>query len=154
MLADNFAARFFLQDFDSSRNKSLRRLQIVAGILIGCDNPHRNAPGLLVHTISTVVSPTFFDIMTVPWQCDFCGVESWADLDQPPFCESQQAPLHFRRLTFHEAFEGEDTRFLVCTHVWEPMREREAVGEGKGWKGFANLLLEPMANYVPRRSRF
>ena len=141
-IADNFKVRSSLRDFDLSRNKSLRRLRFTGTTVRLGDDSYRTAYDLLRHTIVTVTSPTFFDIMIVPWQYDFCGVEPRVDLDKPDFCKTPQAarteegPLYLRRLLLYKVrSEGEDDRFLVCVPVWEPMGKCstqifvEAVGE-------------------------
>jgi len=163
VLADDFAVKSSLQDFDLSRIKSLRRLRIVAVPVGWRDEAHRTASNLIGYLISTVTSPTFFEIVIVSWKYDFCGIDPWADQDQPPSCEAPQAggrDKHLQRLIFSGVMEGEDTRCLLCLHIWEPMWKVssrvliETAAEEKEQKRFADLLSEPVVIWVPRRSRF
>ena len=167
MLADNFTVKSSLQDFDLSRIKSLRRLRIVAAVVKWGDDAHRVGSRLLDHAVLTVRPRAFFEVMTVSWKYNFCGVDPWADHDQPPFCEAtptkgaEEAPLYLRKSIAQRVREEEGFRFLWCTYTWEPMWKFsirtliEPVGEGKGRKEFANLLCEPIEmTYFPRRSRF
>ncbi|KAF9642564.1 hypothetical protein BDM02DRAFT_3193019 [Thelephora ganbajun] len=66
-----------LRDFDLSRNKSLRTLEITARHLdcaLEAGSPG-TTPSLLTYALSTITSPVFSEVIVYHWDYDFCGVE-------------------------------------------------------------------------------
>ena len=120
------AVKSSLQDFDLSRNKSLRSLQIMASYI-----GHTSGKGsldatsnFLNHTLSTITSPEFSQVIVVYQSSDFFGVESWKHPDRPPLrkvsrAERAQEVLRHRKL--FEAFRGvhkaRDLWLQLCVSV-------------------------------------
>ena len=166
-VGDTFTGGFSLQDFDLSRNKSLRTLQVWAGT-IGTlsDDSQGTALSRLKYALSTITSPAFFKVMVIFTERDFCGVEPWPNPDQPFFRETSQAErteeaaLHHRRFeVLREVHKVRNFQLTLCAYVWDPVGEysvrmlKEAIAEEKAQWGFDDFLSEPLVVYDPRRSR-
>ena len=82
VLANHLADRLTgLSKLDLSRHKSLRTLEVPASCVHGaylCESPHIAAI-LLKYVLSTITSPTFFEVVVVYRDYDFHGIE-------PPEC--------------------------------------------------------------------
>jgi len=148
-LTDNFAGGLSLQDFDLSRNKSLRTLELTAAA-IGTlsDDSTCTALSRLKYALSTVTSAAFFEVRVYFTEYDFCGVEHWPNTDQPPFREASQAErteetaLHHRRFeSFREVHKVRSFQLVLCAYVCAPVGEysvrmlKEAVAEEKAKRG-------------------
>jgi len=133
-LADNFTARSSLGDFDLSRNKSLRTLEITArsidAILRG------NSPGtpsnLLAHALSTITSPMFSEVVVFYREENspgavFCLQALWfPSVIYPSIHEMSQAERarevsrhHERFELFHEMHKIRDFQLVLCVDVWD-----------------------------------
>ena len=164
LLSENFTVRSSPRDFDLSRNKSLQTFQVAAASIGSLDDDSATtALSFLKRTLSTITSPTFFQVMVIYLQNDFCGLEPRASRDQLHFREASQAErtkeaaLHRRRFEIlREAHKVRNFRLLLCAHVRGPVEEysvrmlKEAVAEEKAHKGFDGFLSEPQVTYYPR----
>jgi len=164
-----FAVSSSIQDFDLSRNESFRTLQIVASCIGRMPNdgsPHPTS-SFLSHTLSTITSPEFSNVVVVYRSFDFLGVESSEHPHRPPLrreisrTEEAQEVLWHRRL--FEVLRGvhkvRDFKLELCADVWEPVGEysvgilKQAVAEEKASGGFDGFSSEPFVTYYPRRTR-
>ena len=150
VLANDFAARSSLQDFDLSRNKSLWMLQVPVSDIDRTlnDAPPNNASGFLKHMLSTITFSGVFKIMVVYLDSDFHCVESI----------SEEASRHHRRFeVLREARKVRNFRLVLCVSVSGHGGEshirtlEEAIAEEKARNGFDNYFSEPSVMYSPRR---
>ena len=129
---NNFAATSFLLDFNLSRIKSLQTIQVRAWSIDRAlkDGSLDAASSLLKHALSTITSPSFFQIMVRYQWNDFLGVESWRHPDRPPLREmseverAEEASRHSRRF---EVLRGvrdvRDFWLVLNVSVWGPVGE-------------------------------
>ena len=77
MLTIDFTARSSLRDFDLSRNKSLRALEVTGRNIDGTlrADPPDTAASLLTYALSTITSPSFSKVTVFYRDYDFCGAE-------------------------------------------------------------------------------
>ena len=163
-----FAARSSTQDFDLSRNESLRTLQVMASSIdhaLSSGSPD-TASSLLKYVLSTITSPSFFEVVVRFRWSDFCAVESWRYPDRPPVREVSKADREAEGLRHHrrfgvlrEAHKVRDFQLALNARVWDPAGEysvrmlKEAVAEEKAKGGFDKFFSEPLVTYCPCRSR-
>ena len=165
---NNSAASSSFQDFDLSRNQSLRTLRVMAWSLDRAlkKGPPATASSLLKYALSTITSPSFFEVVVRFQWCDFHAVESWRNPDRPPLRELSaagrvvEALRHRRRFeVLREAHKTRDFRLVLDAKVWDPAGEysvrmlKEAVAEEKAKGGLDDFLSEPLVTYHPCRSR-
>ena len=166
-LADNSTGESSLQDFDLSRNKSLRTLKLSAATIgtLGDDSP--SSPlSRLKYALSTITYSARLEVVVLYTEYDFCSVEPWSNPGHPPFRETSraggtaEAALHHRRFeVLREVHKVRSFRLVLCAYVWNPVVEysvrmlKEAVAEEKAQKGFDDFLFEPLVIDSPRRSR-
>lgn len=166
MLTDRSIARSFLQDFDLSRNKSLRTLQVTAwsGDALRACSP-AVAARLLTYALSTITSPVFTEFTAFYQEHHFCGVESPGP-GQPrlrkrsPGEKAEEALWHRRRFeAFRRMHKVRNFRLVLCADVWERVREysvrvlKAAVAAEEAKVGFDSIFPEPLVVYRPRASR-
>ena len=166
VLTDKVTARSFLRDFDLSRNKSLRTLQISAWSDDGLrDCPPAVAARLLTYVLSTVTSPVFAEVTALYREYHFCGVEfPWSDrprLRKRVSAEkTEEASWHSQRFeAFRRMRKVRDFRLVLCADVWEEVGEysvrslKEAVAAEEARRGFDIYFPKPAVVYMPRASR-
>ena len=160
-IANSFAARHTLQDYDLSRNRSLRTLEVP----VSSFGHTTQDDTFLKHVLSTITSPAFSQITVLYGDRDFCGVQSrW--LDQPFFRELSRtereadASLHHKRFeVLCKAREVRDFQLVLHARVWGYVGERlvrmleEAVAEEGAKKGFRGFSSGPLVTYNPQRTR-
>jgi len=159
---------FSFQDFDLSRNQSLRTLLVMASSIDGAlsSGSPDTASSLLKYALSTITSPSFLEVVVRFQWSDFRAVESWRNPDRPPLRELSpagsevEALRHRRRFeVLREAHKTRDFRLVLDAKVWDPAGEysvrmlKEAVAEEKAKGGFDDFLSEPSVTYHPCRSR-
>ena len=141
--AHNFAAIHSVGDFDLSRNKSLRTLEVTAfeiGIAMLC---HPITMGPLTYALSTITSPTFSEVAVFYRECDFDYTSM--------YCQ------HFEGLRMMHKVRG--FRLALCVGIWGREVERYArklkvvVAEERENNGFDDIFPEPPVFCSPRRSR-
>ena len=160
---DDFAASSSLREFDLSRSKSLRTLQVPASSI---DRDLNTTSSLLKQVLSTITSPSFFEVMIIFRWYNFSGVESWQHPDKPPLHEvsraesAAEAQRHRRRFeVLREVHKVRDFRLVLDASVWGPASEysmrmlKEAVAKEGAKKAFCGFLSEPLVTYHPQRSR-
>ena len=164
-LADDLAVRSSLQDFDLSRNKALRKLQVTAAsinwALRNCESPD-TAPMFLKHMLSTSTSFEDLDIMVIYEEIQFHGIGSVGPPGRPNLrkvsetARAAEASWHQRRFKFlREARKARDFRLVLCASVWDPVGEyavrmlKEALADEKARKGFEDSNFEPSVVYDP-----
>ena len=142
--ADNFAAIHSIGDFDLSRIKSLRTLEVTAfhiGVAMLRHSPD-TAIGLLTYALSTITSPAFSEVTVFCRESDFDGTST-----------HRQQFKGFRMM--HEV---RDFRMALCVDVWGGKIERYVemlkmvVAAERENNGFDDIFPEPPVFYSPRRS--
>ena len=157
-----------LQDFDLSRNKSFHTLQIKASYICHTSGTGSldAASNFLNHTLSTITSPKFSNVIVVYVWSDFLGVGSWKHPDQPHLREISRAERaeevsRHRRVfeVFRRVHKVGSFWLQLCASVWDPVGEyamgilKEAVAEEKASVGFDRFHSKPLVTYYPKRSR-
>jgi hypothetical protein len=156
MLADDFTAISSLRDFDLSRNKSLRTLEVRARYLFGTR--------LLEYALSTITSLVFSEVIAVYRDLDFSGVDwEWSNQalrPQSPAQRAKEASLHERQLKLFQAIHKvRDFQLVLCADVWDGVKGyttlvlKRAVAAEKAKGGFDGVFPEPLVVYSPRGSR-
>lgn len=156
MLADDFTASSSLRDFDLSRNKSLRTLEVRARYLVGTR--------LLEYALSTITSPVFSEVIAVYRDLDFSGVDwEWSNQalrPQSPAQRAKEASLHERQLKLFRAIRKvRDFQLVLCADVWDGVKGyttlvlKRAVAGEKAKVGFDGIFPELLVVYSPRGSR-
>ena len=156
--ANAFVARSFLQDFDLSRNKSLRILEITASSIAN------RKPGFFTHVLSTITSPAFLEVVILYRDYDFRVVIP-PQREDSRMCykrfgsDVHEALWHYRLFeVFREMREIRKFRLVLCVDVWDRVGEysvqalKQAVAAEKTQKGFDNTFPEPSVIYSPQRS--
>jgi hypothetical protein len=165
-LANDFAAESSLQDFDLSRIKSLRTLQVPwSSIIDASSDGSPKASRFLKHVLSTITSPAFFMIIVFCGDNNFRGVEHWR-LDQHIHKLSQaeraKEVLRHRRIfeVFREAYKVRDFQLELCVSTRgsvgeEPVRILEdAIAEERAENGFDDFIYYPSVYYNPQRTHY
>jgi hypothetical protein len=144
VLANNFAGISSLHDFDLSRNKLLRTLEVRAVCLY--------ETGLLTHALSTITSPVFSEITVVYQDSDFPTPSSW-----PQIREAQEAASHRRRFKVFRAMRNiRDFQLVLCAHVRDHEGEysvrwlKRILAEVNAEMGRDYTSPEPPVFYAPR----
>ena len=104
--ANNFTATSSLLDFDLSRNKSLRTLEVTAGSIVsrfGRCASDRAVSRFLAATLSTITSPAFSEVVVFYRDLDFDGLSFYPLDASNPYREmapgeSAKEALWHRRL--------------------------------------------------------
>ena len=166
--ANGFAATSSILDFDLSRMKSLRTIQVRAWSIDRAlkDGSLDAASNLLKHALSTIRAPSFFEVVVLYRWDDFRGVGSWKNPDQPPLRKMSPAEKAEESLRHRRQFEVlrlvrnvRDFQLVLRAGVWDPVGEysvrmlKEAIEEEKARGGFDEFLSQPFVDYHPWRSR-
>jgi len=164
---DSPIAKSSLRDFNLSRNKSLRILQVAACSIddvLRARSPNV-ATSLLTYALSTITSPVFTELTAIYRDYDFRGVEpSWPDQpclrERLPAEEVEEALWHCRLFkAFRTIREIRDFRLVLCADVWHRVGGysvrvlKEAVAAEKARRGFDDIFPEPLVIYSPRAVR-
>ena len=159
-LANNFTARSSLLDFDLSRNKSLRTLEVDARSVV-CGQ--RSFASELRTILSTITSPGFSEVIVFYWECDFGGTRF--DSDHTPNLWKKMTPAQrAEEASWHRAvFEGiremyavRDFRLVLTVEVWDRLGEyavgvvKQAVATEKAENRLDYLSSEPVVAYSPQ----
>ena len=170
VLAESPTAKSSLQDFDLSRNTSLRTLRLTAGSIDRAleDDPPGTASIFLDRVLSTITSPAFSDVMVVYEDDDFRGIISqfeeysdWPHLRETSETErAKEASLHRRRFRVLRGLrKAREFQLVLCAEVWDPVGDysiqmlKEAVADEKAKNGFEYFRSEPPVIYHPRMTR-
>ena len=163
-LANNFAAKSSLRDFDLSRNKALRTLQVPwSSINHASSDCSQNALRFLKHVLSTIKSPVFSMIVVFCGDDHFHRIEPWLS-DRPLIRELSRAERaeevsRQRRIfkIFREAHKVRNFRLELCASISgsageEPVRIlEEVIAEERAKNGFKDFLQDPFVEYYPHR---
>ena len=167
MFADKFTAKYSLRDFDLSRNKSLRSLQVAARSIDGelMFGPPDHAPAnLLTYALSTITSPVFSEVTVFYRDYDFRGISiispghvtCWMSPDK----RAEDDLWHCKRFeVFREMRKVRDFQLVLCADVWDWIELysvgvlKYAVAAEKAKGGFDSFSSEPMVIFNPRASR-
>ena len=156
VLANNFTAGSSPQDFDLSRNKSLRSLEFPARSIDGS----RRTTSFLKYILSTITPSTCLKITLFYGEYHFHGVKSWRS-GRPQLSKNQrkwEASGHHRRFEIlREVHKVRDFQLDLCATVWgcfgeEPVRMlEEAIAEEELKGGFAEFPCKPSVSYNPQQ---
>ena len=163
VLANVLVAVSSLQDFDLSRNKSLRTVEFPASAIdrVLDDSPREVTLNFFKRVLSSITSPAFFRVIILYWDSDFPGVKSrWPYLCQMSEVEKAgQAARHHRRFELlREVNKVRDFQLVLSATVSGCAGEHrmrvleEAVAEEKAKNGFDQFFPEPPVWYNPQRS--
>ena len=164
--ANNLTAESSLRDFDLSRNKSLRTLELTAKTTVSRYESHAPNPAIstfLSTILSTITSPVFFEVHVTYFDYDFTGVEFRPHLapnvymDSTPAKRERETSWH-RRLfeVFCEMYTVREFRLVLCADVWDRLKEytverlKRAVAAEKAAKRLDYLPSEPLVICSPR----
>ena len=161
---NHFVAISSLQDFDLSRNKSFRRLELpAASINYAPADGSPDTTTFLKHVLSTITSPGPIDIVVQYQDDDFYGVE-WQRPGWPLLRELSQTERENEASWRHRHFEvlGEvrkvrDFRLVLSAMVWGCIGEypvqvlERAIEEEKARGGFDDFSRQPLAENHPAR---
>ena len=164
VMTNAFAARTSLQDFDLSRNESLRTLEVlVSSVLEG-------EPKFFPYVLPTITPLAAPKIVIVYRDYDFPGLKTQWDgkswylrpgrsapwLFSDEWDEASWHPWWFGM--FRQLREIRKFRLELCVDVWGGLGEyaiqqlRQAVAVEKVERGFDDIFPEPLLSYSPRRS--
>jgi len=160
-------ARPPLLDFDLSRNKSLRTLEIVAHCIVDRYKPYAPTPPIsnfLRTVLSTITSLEFSEVVIIYRDTDFCGVAQYSRppniyTDTTPDQRAKEASWH-RELfkVFRWMYGLREFRLVLCAEVWDCVGEyamrvlKQAVAAEKAGGRLDYLPSEPLLVYSPRAS--
>ena len=138
--AHNFAAIHSIGDFDLSRNKSLRTLEVTAFHILDAMMGHSPDTAMepLTYALSTITSPTFSEVTVFYREFDL----------------GRQQFEGFRMMHKVRGF-----RLVLCIEIWGGEVERYVrllkfiVAEERADNGFDDIFPEPPVFYSPQRSR-
>lgn len=153
-LANDFVVNFSRQNIDLSRNKSLQTLTLPAMSIGWALQPGGapNGPSFLRHVLSTITSPTFFQIVVLYCDINFLS----GGLYDPVAGTTEGASLHDQFELFREVHKVRGFRLVLSARVSgdageEPVRILEkAVAEEKAIKRFDDFTSEPVVWYDPQ----
>ena len=163
-IANDFVAMSSLHDFDLSRNKSFRRLELLASF-IGHTPPagSPDTPTFLKHVLSTITSSVPTDVVIQYLDEDFCGVE-WRRPGWPLLRELSQAEREKEASQYRMQFEVlrevrkvRDFRLVLCAMVWGCVGEypvqvlEKAVEDERVNGGFDDFSRQPLVENDPSR---
>ena len=172
VLTDKFVVRYSPRDFDLSRNKSLRTIQIATwsldDALQAC--PRDIATSLLTYALSTITSSVFSYItvfyrdyattstysswpgQSIPELPYENGIETWI---------AEEASRHDRRFgLFRTLHKVRDFRLVLCADVWNGAGEfseqmlKKAVAAEKAERGFDGIFPEPLVTHNLREAHY
>ena len=163
--ANGFAAELALLNFDLSRHKLLRTLEVPVWCLRGAfrsESPHI-ASNLLKHVLSTITSPVFFEIVVVYRDYDSRGVVPPEYSIRPPMSQADRATGTRHRLpefeVLREIHKVRDFQLVLCADapagigecmVWEL---EEGVATERDEREFDKFFPEPLVIHSPRNFR-
>ena len=161
---NDFVAVSSFQDFDLSRNKSLRLLEFPALDInrVLDDGLPDTVSKFLEHLLSTITSSAPLKIIVSYSDSDFRGVKSYRpylrEMSQADIAE--EASRHHRLFqVLREARKVRDFRLVLYAIVWGLEGEHhvrtleQAVAEEKAKNGFNDSFPEPFVGYDPRTCR-
>jgi hypothetical protein len=164
MRTDDLAAVSSIRDFDLSRNKFLRTLE-VTGRSIDCGSSSKTTTRLLIYALSTIISPAFSEVTVIYRDSIFRGV-SLPSSRRPVFWSLSLAEIAQEASWFDQQFEVfqamhrvRDFQLVFYADVWERVGEytmgvlKQAVAAEKVKRRFDDTYREPLVIYSPRASR-
>jgi len=169
VLTNDRIAWVAFQDFDLSRNESLRTLKFPASPppvgRLG-SNVSRTI-SFLKYVLSTITSPSFSRVVVLYEDHDFPDTESWS-LGRPPFHHElsqagragQAAGHSWQFEVLREVQKVRPFQLVLCVNVWGCVGEypvqmlEEAVAKEKAKGTFSNGSADPFVVYNPRRTRY
>ena len=156
-LAKDLAARYYLQDFDLSQNKSLQSLQIPASS-IDCALAGGAASRFLEHVLSTIKSSAFLHVTVIYWDSDFRCRPHSHKMSRAE--KAKEASRHHGRFgVLRGVREVREFQLVLSATVSGNMGEcrlrmlEGAIAEEKAKNGFDENFSEPSVSYNPQMYR-
>ena len=146
--ANNLAGSSSLRDFDLSRNKSLRTLEVRARYL--------SEMGPLAYALSTIASPVFSEVTIIYRDVVLSGFLSPAEA-------AEELLSHHRRFEVFRAMRHvRDFQLVLCACVWDDVGEysvrklKQVLAEERAKMGCDHISPEPLVVRGPwePRTRF
>jgi len=159
--ANDFAVESSPQDFNLSRNKSLRTFEVTARYTSLATASSLN------YALSTITSPVFSKVIVFYRDYDFMGVSHCSGDPLPTFhwvSPYQKKKALSRQRMRLQVFRGmhkvRDFELVLCADVWHHLGKHtmgelnRAVAVEKAENGFSDFSSEPLVTYSPRRSSY
>ena len=143
-------------DFDLSRHKSLRTLEVPVSIIV------REEPGLLTRVLLTIASPVFSEVVFIYRDYNFGHINSPSCMGMgtgiirgllPDAAETEASTQRGHLEALREMHRVRDFQLVLCADVWERVREyavlhlKRVVADEKVGMGaddfFSKLLVIP-----------
>jgi len=162
VVTDDVAAVPFIRDFDLSRNRILRTLEVtgrtIDGGLLRSGSPDI-AIRFFTYVLSTITSPAFTEVTVFYREYDFVGVSARGCFWLSPAKMRREASWFDRRFEVFRAMQKvRDFQLVLCADTWDEAREhttgalKQAVAAEKEKRRFDDTFLEPLVTYSPRGS--
>ena len=165
---DEFTAVSFIRDFDLSRNKFLRALEVMGrGFIYSLlrTGSSETATGPLAYALSTITSSAFTEVIAFYRDYEFLGVEypllGYRDFRRfsPAQIADELGVLFDERFkVFREMRRVRDFRLVLCADSWDGVGEhmvrvlRQVVEAEKAKRGFDDTFPEPLVIHSTRGS--
>ena len=145
-------------DFDLSRHKSLRTLEVLASTIAF------NEPGILTHVISSITSPAFSEVVIIYRDYDFGFIRCISPsmgIFRGMSPEERENQALYRRLEFEalrEMHKVRDFQPVLCVDVWDHVMQdavwymKWVVMTEKAKGGFDDVFPELLVISRPRGS--
>ena len=159
----NFTAELFPRDFDLSRHRALRRLEVLATCIVPRDGSLTSNPATLSFlrsTLSSITSHVFTEVAIVYREEDFSGLGfTYSRIYREMTSAQSAAEISWHRslfIAFREMYAMRGFRLLLCADVWGRLREytvevlESAVAVEKAAGRLDYLPLEPLVICSPR----
>ena len=169
VLTDDFTGASSIQDFDLSRNRILRTLE-VAGPGIVSRALYQGglldtATGPFAYALSTITSPAFTEITAFFRDYEFSGVGApWIHSVlvyqlYPAEISKEASWFDWRFRVFQAMRKIRDFQLVLCVDAWDAVGEyavgalKRAVAAEKAKRRFDDTYVEPLVVYSPRGPR-
>ena len=163
VLADNFIAVSFIQDFDLSRNKFLRALEVTECYIF---RSLHQAESPFLYALSTITSPAFTEVIVFYRDYELLGAEHpWRKYGilrrvSPGEMSVEASSLDQQFKVFQAMRKIRGFQLVLCADTWDSVGEcivgilKAAVAVEKVKRGFDDTFPEPSVIQSPRGSHF
>ena len=169
VLTDDFTGASSIQDFDLSRNKILRTLEVTGSGIVSRALYRAGlldtATGPFAYALSTITSPAFTEITAFFRDYEFLGVAApWRYSVlvfqlSPADIAMEASWFDWQFGVFQKMRKIRDYQLVLCVDAWDAVGEyavgvlKEAVAAEKTKRRFDNTYVEPLVVYSPRGPR-
>jgi len=165
VLTGDFTGVSSIRNFDLSRNKILRTLEVTErGIICGLykGGPSYSSTGPFAYALSTITSPAFTEVIVFHRDYDFLGVTNYGTLRQLSLSETSLDAswydLLFRQLRMMRTVR--DFQLVLCVDAWDRLGEqvlgvlKQALAAEGVERGFDDTFPEPLVTRNRRGPRY